>query len=181
MSGAPPKAQGARTASQREKRVNERFMRAGWEGVGVKCTFRAEDKNGRSVGLEPQGEAGVPLSKVKQKAQPSPHPNVQDVHAPAVSWCASRGWTPQPFQLEVWESMARRRRLVASAHCAGRPMCHGPRLVCSQGVGPRGKGRRRLLWIAPFRELTSDISEAARAMVVGLGLDWDVGRRTGDT
>ena len=102
----------------------------------------------------------------------------------SVSWFASRGWTPQPFQLEVWESMARGEDgLLQAPTGSGKTyaaMGHVLSAAKASGV-PRGKGRLRLLWIAPLRALSSDIAEAARAMVDGLGLDWDVGRRTGDT
>ena len=46
-------------------------------------------------------------------------------------------------------------------------------------------GKRRagvkLIWIAPLRALSADIADAAREMANGLGLDWVVGTRTGDT
>ena len=47
------------------------------------------------------------------------------------------------------------------------------------------QGKRRagvkLIWIAPLRALSADIADAAREMAEGLGLDWVVGTRTGDT
>jgi ATP-dependent Lhr-like helicase len=47
------------------------------------------------------------------------------------------------------------------------------------------QGKRRsgvkLIWVAPLRALSADIADAARAMAKGLGLDWVVGTRTGDT
>ena len=150
----------------------------------VKCTFRAEDKNGRPVGLEPQGEPGVPLFDVTPDAMHTKNDSAAEMHAPAVSWFASRGWTPQPFQLEVWESMARGEDgLLQAPTGSGKTYAAmGHVLSAAKASGtPRGKGRLRLLWIAPLRALSSDIAEAARVMVDGLELDWDVGRRTGDT
>ena len=47
------------------------------------------------------------------------------------------------------------------------------------------EGKRRagvkLIWVAPLRALSADIADAAREMARGLGLDWVVGTRTGDT
>ena len=39
----------------------------------------------------------------------------------------------------------------------------------------------KLIWVAPLRALSADIADAAREMARGLGLDWEVGTRTGDT
>ena len=46
--------------------------------------------------------------------------------------------------------------------------------------GPQRSGVK-LVWVAPLRALSADIADAARAMVKGMGLDWEVGTRTGDT
>ena len=50
---------------------------------------------------------------------------------------------------------------------------------------PVHEGKRRagvkLIWVAPLRALSADIADAAREMAKGLGLDWVVGTRTGDT
>ena len=150
----------------------------------VKCTFRAEDKNGRPVGLEPQGEPGVPLFDVTPDAMHTKNDSAAEMHAPVVSWFASRGWTPQPFQTEVWESMAKGEDgLLQAPTGSGKTYAAMGHVLSAAKASdtPRGKERLRLLWIAPLRALSSDISEAARAMVDGMGLDWDVGRRTGDT
>ena len=48
----------------------------------------------------------------------------------------------------------------------------------SQGMRRAGV---KLIWVAPLRALSADIADAAREMVKGLGLDWEVGTRTGDT
>ena len=160
------------------------FMRTGFEYVRTKCTFRAEDKKGRSFGLEPQVEHGVPLFDVKQNTPQTQNSSAEDMHMPVALWFASKGWTPQPFQQEVWAGMERGEDgLLQAPTGSGKTYAAmGHVLSAAKASGaPRGKGRLRLLWIAPLRALSADIAEAARVMVDGLGLDWDVGRRTGDT
>ena len=139
---------------------------------------------GRSFELEPQVEPSVPLSYVDQDTSQNQNVHASHTHAPAVAWFASRGWTPQPFQVEVWESMGRGEDgLLQAPTGSGKTYAAMGHVLSAAKASraPRGKGRLRLLWIAPLRALSSDIAEAARAMVDGLGLDWDVGRRTGDT
>lgn len=48
-------------------------------------------------------------------------------------------------------------------------------------VAERGRARElKLLWITPLRALANDSARAIREPVDGLGLDWQVGLRTGD-
>ena len=50
------KAQVANKAIQREKRFNEMFMRAGFEFVRIKYTFRAKIRTGARLGLNRRGK-----------------------------------------------------------------------------------------------------------------------------
>ncbi|MFC0679306.1 ligase-associated DNA damage response DEXH box helicase [Lysobacter korlensis] len=139
-------------------------------------------------------------------------------------WFASRGWTPLPFQREVW-----RRYLAGESGLLHTPTGSGKTLAAFGGpllealaddVGARsprkaaqapappalpegrlrvgrngrlvrtaaappvaGRGRARdlkLLWITPLRALATDSVRALREPVDALGLDWEVGLRTGD-
>lgn len=104
------------------------------------------------------------------------------VHAPLETWFASRGWEPQPFQREVWRA--------ASEGCDGllqAPTGSGKTYAAMGHVfahAANQENRRsgvKLIWVAPLRALSADIADAAREMATGLGLDWEVGTRTGDT
>ena len=104
------------------------------------------------------------------------------VHAPLETWFASNGWEPQPFQREVWRA--------ASEGCDGllqAPTGSGKTYAAMGHVFAHAvhEGKRRagvkLIWVAPLRALSADIADAAREMAKGLGLDWEVGTRTGDT
>jgi len=104
------------------------------------------------------------------------------------AWFAQRGWRPLPFQREVW-----RRYLAGESGLLHTPTGSGKTLAALGGpllealaapVAPkprRGATRSlRLLWITPLRALASDTARALREPCAELGLDWQVGLRTGD-
>ncbi len=47
--------------------------------------------------------------------------------------------------------------------------------------GARRESRLRAIWITPLVPLAGEIAESAQRMCDGVGLDWKVGVRTGDT
>lgn len=105
-------------------------------------------------------------------------------------WFAAQGWTPFPFQREVWDAY----------HSGESGLLHAPTGVgksyavwlapllewtAAQG-GPEAARlhpapRLKVLWLTPLRALAGDTAGALRAAVVGLGLPWTVELRTGDT
>lgn len=113
------------------------------------------------------------------------------------AWFGSRGWTPLPFQREVW-----RRYLAGQSGLLHTPTGSGKTLAAFAGpllqaLAAPGDGRRtpvdtrrsprrprqtdlRVLWITPLRALASDTVRALREPVAALGLDWQIGMRTGD-
>lgn len=113
------------------------------------------------------------------------------------AWFNSRGWTPLPFQREVW-----RRYLAGESGLLHTPTGSGKTLAAFAGPllqalaapqsrarpqdGGRGSKRRprqtnlRVLWITPLRALATDTVRALREPLDALGLDWTVGMRTGD-
>ncbi|NYZ62520.1 ligase-associated DNA damage response DEXH box helicase [Luteimonas deserti] len=169
--------------------------------------------------------------------------------APLRAWFDAQGWTPAPFQREVWRRylagdsgllqtptgsgktlaalggpllealtlqaaaarMSTTRRGVrpaapadaasASTPPGDDPTHHRLRSAVGPGVtGARASGARRasppagavagrtrnaprdlsLLWITPLRALAADTLRAMRTPVAALGLDWQIGLRTGD-
>jgi ATP-dependent Lhr-like helicase len=132
-------------------------------------------------------------------------------------WFASKGWTPLPFQREVW-----RRYLAGESGLLHTPTGSGKTLAALGGPllealasdpalqspspprkrnderargqeenkatanPPRPKSGKtparplRLLWITPLRALATDTARALREPVEALGLDWQIGLRTGD-
>ena len=117
----------------------------------------------------------VPLCTMPTQASMSPH-------EPLERWFEQRGWRPQAFQRDVWEACRQGQDGLLQAPTGsgktyaamGHVLSHAAATSCtSKGV--------KLIWVAPLRALSADIADAARAMVEGLGLAWEVGTRTGDT
>ncbi|HYG05509.1 MAG TPA: ligase-associated DNA damage response DEXH box helicase [Stenotrophomonas sp.] len=107
------------------------------------------------------------------------------------AWFAQRGWRPSAFQREVW-----RRYLAGESGLLHTPTGSGKTLAALGGPllealaeappAPTRSGRRRpprplrLLWITPLRALATDTARALREPCAELGLDWEIGLRTGD-
>jgi len=105
--------------------------------------------------------------------------------APAERWFAARGWTPFPFQREVW-----------AAYLAGESgLIHAPTGVgktYAAWLGPLAEWLAdcaagetapplRVLWVTPLRALAADTANALAAPLADLGLPWTLETRTGDT
>ena len=104
------------------------------------------------------------------------------IHSSLERWFGRQGWTAQPFQREVWTACASGcDGLLQAPTGSGKTyaaMGHVMAQAAAEGRSTRGL---KLLWVAPLRALSADIADAARRMAAGLGLDWEVGMRTGDT
>jgi ATP-dependent Lhr-like helicase len=107
-----------------------------------------------------------------------------DEHVEMVdAWFASRGWTPFPFQREVWQAyLAGESGLVHAATGTGKTLAAwiGPLLEASRTPRPSSR-KLRVAWITPLRALAADTAEALREPLDSLGIDWRVETRTGDT
>ena len=106
-------------------------------------------------------------------------------------WFTDRGWTPFPFQREVWNAyLAGESGLVHAATgtgktlaawlgpiaewiSEGRPVCPAPR---TQPYVPL-----RVLWITPLRALAADTANALETPLATLAPEWSIETRTGDT
>lgn len=107
------------------------------------------------------------------------------------AWFASRGWAPLPFQKAMWRHyLAGESGLLHTPTGSGKTlaMFGGPLLQALNDPPPRTtRGRAKtpvpvlqLLWITPLRALAADTARALREPLDALGLDWQVGLRTGD-
>jgi ATP-dependent helicase Lhr and Lhr-like helicase len=98
------------------------------------------------------------------------------------SWFASRGWQPAPFQRDAWAAFrAGRSGLIHASTGSGKTLAAwmGPlSMAIERGKNPGGL---RVLWITPLRALAADTACNLREAVEGVGLDWRVETRTGDT
>lgn len=106
------------------------------------------------------------------------------------AWFASRGWSPLPFQKTMWRHyLAGESGLLHTPTGSGKTlaMFGGPLLQALADPRRRATGRNgktvpalQVLWITPLRALASDTARALREPLAALGLDWQVGLRTGD-
>ncbi len=98
------------------------------------------------------------------------------------AWFDSLGWEPNPFQRETWRAFAAGGDgLVQAPTGMGKTFAALGGVVdeaCRAGGGAKGL---QVIWIAPIRALSKEIEASARRMLAGVGLDWQVGIRTGDT
>jgi ATP-dependent Lhr-like helicase len=109
------------------------------------------------------------------------------------AWFGARGWKPQRFQREVW-----RRGLAGESGLLHTPTGSGKTLAVAGTALIEALARRshqppprrrlpaavahplRMLWITPLRALAADTQRGLQAVAAELGLDWQVGLRTGD-
>lgn len=97
-------------------------------------------------------------------------------------WFGGRGWTPFPFQREVWRAyLEGESGLLHAATGTGKTLAvwMGPLLEAMRE--PRQASGLRVLWITPLRALAADTAEALVQPLRELGLAWTVETRTSDT
>ncbi len=107
---------------------------------------------------------------------------------PLAGWFKSQGWKPLPFQRELW-----RHYLQGESGLLHTPTGSGKTLAAFGGpllealaklpVAAKKKNATRelkVLWITPLKALATDTVRALREPIEALGLDWQVGLRTGD-
>jgi ATP-dependent helicase Lhr and Lhr-like helicase len=98
------------------------------------------------------------------------------------AWFARRGWSPAPFQRELWSAWrAGRSGLLHAPTGSGKTLAvWGGALLdaLASNAGPTGL---RVLWITPLRALAADTLTQLRAPLAELGLGFSVERRTADS
>jgi ATP-dependent Lhr-like helicase len=109
-------------------------------------------------------------------------PTAADGLAAVDAWFARQGWSPAPFQRRGWAAFRDGRSgLIHSPTGSGKSLAAwlGP-VSRALDRGDRGGGLR-VLWITPLRALAEDTAGNLREALDGVGLDWRVETRTGDT
>ncbi|MDH5823516.1 ligase-associated DNA damage response DEXH box helicase [Luteimonas sp. RD2P54] len=111
--------------------------------------------------------------------------------APLLRWFAARGWAAAPFQRELWRRyLAGESGLLHTPTGSGKtlaafggPLLEALALAQPERAAAGGPGRApelRVLWITPLRALAADTLLALRDAAAAVGLDWQLGLRTGD-
>ena len=109
-------------------------------------------------------------------------PTAADGLAAVDAWFARQGWSPAPFQRRAWAAFRDGRSgLIHSPTGSGKSLAAwlGP-VSRALDRGDRGGGLR-VLWITPLRALAEDTAGNLREALDGVGLDWRVETRTGET
>ncbi len=98
----------------------------------------------------------------------------------ARDWFDRQGWSPFPFQLDAWRHfLSQQSGLVNAPTGSGKTYSlMVPILLEGKALGPSGL---KAIWITPIRALAKEIKQAGEVAIQGLGLDWKIAIRTGDT
>ncbi|MGB0175809.1 MAG: ligase-associated DNA damage response DEXH box helicase [Owenweeksia sp.] len=99
----------------------------------------------------------------------------------ATEWFHDKAWEVFPFQREAWSAYNEGFSGIVNA-----PTGSGKTyslllpilLLARQRASSHGV---KAIWITPIRALSKEILQAAERAIEGMGLDWTVGVRTGDT
>lgn len=111
----------------------------------------------------------------------SPSPDLAGV------WFARQGWSPFPFQEQVWQAVAEGESgLLHASTGAGKTYAvwfAALNRFAESGSATASKQSAPLtvLWITPMRALAADTARALEAPLKDLDIAWDIGLRTGDT
>ena len=104
------------------------------------------------------------------------------------AWFASLNMKPFAFQEEAWEHIINKRSGLVNA-----PTGCGKTFSVFLGAvidfinnnvddyTKKKKNGLQLLWVTPLRALAKDIGRAMEEVIAGLGMQWQIGSRNGDT
>ncbi len=126
--------------------------------------------------------ASLPAPR-ERRGPPGPLPPPEAIAA----WLAARGIAPFPFQRETWQHIAEGRSgLLHATTGAGKTYAAWLgalrlELTRARDDGVPATRKLRILWITPMRALATDTTRALADAAAGIGLDWEVAMRTGDT
>ncbi len=168
-------------------------------GWGLPSTLAGSDHLGRQLDRKKREAAAAARKATRAEAQPveappkavprerRKTPGPMPLPSSIDAWLASRGIAPFPFQRATWDHIAAGRSgLLHATTGAGKTYAAwlgALRLELERAVrdGAPNTRQLRILWITPMRALAADTTRALAEATAGIGLDWDVEMRTGDT
>jgi len=109
--------------------------------------------------------------------------SMQERLAAGKKWFSKKKWRPFPFQLEAWESYINGYSGLVNAP-TGSGKTYSlivPILLEGMEAGKKSGKGLQAIWITPIRALAKEIKFASESAIAGMGLEWKVGVRSGDT
>ena len=94
-----------------------------------------------------------------------------------------KSWKPSPFQQQAWDAYLKGYSgLIHAPTGTGKTLavCLGPFIENLNKLSTATSGPR-VIWITPMRALASDTEKSLREICEGIGLPWEIKRRTADT
>lgn len=102
--------------------------------------------------------------------------------SPALHWFSSRDWTAYEFQQQCWEVYLNGKSGLLNAPTgSGKTYAIWLGCVLQALKNPTKTKGLQVIWVTPLRALAKDIHSAMQVVCHEIGLDWEVGLRTGDT
>lgn len=96
-------------------------------------------------------------------------------------WFASNNWKPFPFQESAWRAYLEGKDGIINAPTGSGKTYSLLMPIVLEGLESNTTKGLQAIWITPIRALAKEIHISATRLIEGLGLDWEVGIRTGDT
>ena len=93
-------------------------------------------------------------------------------------WFNKLGWQPAKFQQEAWQAFADGYSGLVNAPTGSGKTYSLLLPILEAQPAPKGL---QAIWITPIRALSKEIKQSAERAIEGLGAQWTVGVRTGDT
>ncbi len=98
-----------------------------------------------------------------------------------MKWFENKSWKAFPFQQNAWQAFAQGRSGIVNAP-TGSGKTYSMMVPIVEGmIASDHKLGLYAIWITPIRALAKEIELSAKAAITGLGLEAEVGIRTGDT
>jgi ATP-dependent Lhr-like helicase len=111
--------------------------------------------------------------------------NHEDVLEIALGWFKQKEWKAFDFQQDTWKAYWKGQSgLVNAPTGSGKTYALWVAAVLDAKLRPEAyleKNKVFVLWVTPLRALAKDIHAAMQLFVLEIGMDWEVGLRTGDT
>ncbi|MCU0441287.1 MAG: ligase-associated DNA damage response DEXH box helicase [Bacteroidia bacterium] len=107
-------------------------------------------------------------------------------------WFLQKNWAPFPFQQQTWKAYLKGENGLLNAPTGSGKTYALALPILLEGLQNQNtraasstKSKKQIgiqaIWISPIRALTKDIQKAIQEAANGLGLEWEVAVRTGDT